>query len=120
MALSTGTIAGALANFLVDQTVANATSSLVKSGSTVVYSVFVDNSLNSHATYLKLYNHASPTVGTTAPSFLVKVQASSKFTMFWPVGPTMGTACSFACVQEPGTAGTTSPDNNTRVIVVAT
>ena len=120
MALSVGTVAGKLGNFVVDQSIANATYSVVKGSSTVVYSVYVDNSLNSHATYLKLYDHATPTVGTTAPIFLLKVQASSKFTMFWPVAPTMGTACTFACVQEAGTAGTTAPANNTRVIVVAT
>jgi hypothetical protein len=118
--LSRGTVAGNLASFLVDQSAANATYSLVKGSSTVVYSVYVDNSLNSHATYLKIYNHATPTVGTTLPAILLKVQASSTFTLFWPVGPTLGNACTFACVQEPGTAGTTAPTNNTRVIVVAT
>jgi len=120
MALSTGTVPGSLATLVVDQSVANATYSVVKGSSTVVYSVYVDNTRNTHATYLKIYNHATPTVGTTAPVFLMKVQASSTFTLFWPVGPTMGTACTFACVQGPGTAGTTAPDNNVRVIVVAT
>tara|TARA_R110000765_G_scaffold247849_2_gene349818 strand:- start:407 stop:769 length:363 start_codon:yes stop_codon:yes gene_type:complete len=120
MSLSRGTVAGKLGDFIVDQAAANATYSLVKGSSTVVYSAYVDNTSNTHAVYLKLYNHATPTVGSTIPAFLVKVQASAKFTMFWPVGPTLGNACTFACVQEPGTAGTTSPVNNTRVIVVAT
>lgn len=119
MAISRGDVANRLADFTVDQSVANATYSVVKAASTQVFAVYVDNTSNTHATYLKLYNHATPTVGSTIPAILLKVQASSKFTLFWPVAPTLSNACTFVCVAEPGTAGTTSPVNNVRVIILA-
>ena len=118
--ISRGTVPQRLAELTVDQSVANATYSVVKATSTQVFAVSVDNTRNTHATYLRLYNHATPTVGTTIPAILLKVQASSTFTMFWPVAPTLGNACTFVCVQGPGTSGAVAPTNNVRVIVLAT
>jgi len=87
----------------------------VKSSSAVLYSVFVDNSANAAASYVKLYNVASGSVvvGTTAPDEVIYVPAGVVIEHFFYTGSTPGktfaTALSAACVTTGGTGGTTAP-----------
>ena len=82
-----------------------------------VYSWEIDNSANSSAVYFKVYDDASPTVGTTAPNWCIKVPAGE--VLPWPTtngdGHTFSNKLNMACVTTPGTAGTDSPANNVGV-----
>ena len=109
MAYSKSSIQTPAASFLGKETAVSSTASLFKSGSTVFHTIDVDNTANSVAVFVKLYNHASPTVGTTDPQMVFKLPASVRRTMLIPGGHTFGTAVSVACVTTGGTAGTTSP-----------
>lgn len=90
----------------------------VKSSSTLIYSVTVDNSANGSAVYLKLFNLASGSVvvGTTSPDEILYIPGSSVVTRVYFTGATPGvtfsTALSAICVTSGGTAGSTSPSSN--------
>lgn len=99
------------ASLLVD-TDADAVAVAVKASSAVLYQIEVDNTANAAASYLKLYNTGSPTVGTTAPDWIVMIPASQERNITIPEGLTFGTALSYACVTAGGTAGTTSPTSD--------
>lgn len=72
-----------------------------------------DNLLNPAITYLKFYNNATPTVGTTDPDIVVACPASVKGSVSVPDGLTgiFTTACSVVAVTTGGTGGTTAPTN---------
>lgn len=79
----------------------------------------VDNSQNTVDVYVKIYN-ASPTVGTTAPYFVFKVDAGD-YGLFGFTGDVAGhtmTAIFIACVTTAGTAGTTSPTNDVKATLL--
>lgn len=63
--------------------------------------------------YLKLYDDANPTVGTTVPDYVLPVTVAGtavKTTYTFPDTPLVfRNALSWALVQEAGTAGTTAP-----------
>lgn len=91
----------------------------VRNGATTVYLVDVDNSLNAAITYTKLYNSASPTVGTTAPDTILMTPASVRKVFVLDMsGVAFSTALSFASVTSGGTAGTTSPTSNVTVRIL--
>ena len=81
----------------------------VSGGTTVLSYIELDNTANSVASYLKVYNLASPTVGTSSPDIVVRAAAQTKEYFICPQGVDFGTALSYACVTTGGTAGTTSP-----------
>lgn len=81
----------------------------VNDGAATLYAVVVDNSANAAITYVKLYNVASPTVGTTVPDVILQVPVSVSRTYFFKQGLVFSTALSFAAVTAGGTAGTTGP-----------
>lgn len=81
----------------------------VNSGASTLYGVRVDNSANSAASFLKLYNNAAPTVGTTVPDFVLRVNAGKTKHVLIPKGISFATAISEACVTAGGTGGTTNP-----------
>lgn len=82
-----------------------------------VYGWEIDNTANTSAVYFKVYDAASPTVGTTAPHWCIRVPASTKLP--WPSvngdGHTFSAKMNMACVTTAGTAGTTSPTNPVKV-----
>jgi hypothetical protein len=85
-----------------------------------IYQVDVDNSGNSdNPAYLKVYNSAAPTVGTTAPDFIFMVPVNQRRNLVIPDGLDF-TNLSFACVVSGGTAGTTPPTNAVAVKIVTT
>lgn len=118
MALSLGLVPSILGTLVADQTVTNASPSVVQSVATKIYTINCDNTANSVAIYLKIYDSDSVTVGDEVPRFIFKVQASSKLNVFWPSPPVLSAACSFAATTTPGTPGTTSPTNDVRTIIV--
>lgn len=99
----------ALANSLFEETALGATKVDVKASSTNVKYIYIDNTANAAASYLKLYNTNTVTVGTTAPDAIFMAPASTKVQFPIPDGWTFGTALSVACVTTGGTAGTTAP-----------
>lgn len=78
----------------------------------------IDNTNNpSYAVWAKFYDNATPTVGTTVPTMIVKCRAGT-VTQFangrkWDYA----TAITCACVKTGGTGGTTSPDNKVTIKV---
>ena len=85
----------------------------IVSGTSYISSLILDNSLNAAASFLKLYDAASPTIGTSAPDFIFKVAASEKLQVtFHKNKPKFTTALSLACVTAGGTAGTVSPSSS--------
>ena len=85
---------------------------VIKASSAVLYELEIDNTNNATAGYLKLYNAASPTVGTTAPDWIVMIPASVSRVIVIPSGLTFATALVAACVTAGGTAGVTGPTSN--------
>lgn len=83
-------------------------------GSGTLFRVQGDNTANTTAkSYLKLYDAAAPTVGTTAPDWIFRLTAGKKetFIVGGGIGTALATGLSIACVTAAGTGGTTSPTN---------
>lgn len=120
MAVTTTPLSNPVASALVIDTDADATSENdVRSGASTVYMIDIDNASNAAITYVKFYNAASPTVGTTAPDFIFAAPASTRIVFSIPQGYNFATALSFAGLTTAGTAGTTSPTSNVTVRIVA-
>jgi len=110
MALSVSTQVNPIATRLILQTSATAASNNdVVGAPCTLYTVDVDNTANAANSYVKLYNNASPTVGTTSPDLVVFANAGERRQFVIPEGVSFATALSFACVTVGGTAGTVSP-----------
>ena len=116
---------------VIEDKTANATAqNNVTGAAATLFGAYIANTLNSTAVYLKIYNHASPTIGTTAPDFSFVCPAGKSVQYTWMGGVAMSTAISYACVAETtaadlattngGTAGTTSPDKDVIVRILVT
>ena len=105
---TTTTVLGAT---LFQDTANGNTAVSVKASSATVYLLELDNTANSAATYVKLYNLASGSVvvGTTAPDAIILVPSTTKIDVAVPSGWIFGTALSVASLTTGGTAGVTSP-----------
>ena len=80
----------------------------------------VDNTANvAQDVYVKLYDHAGPTVGTTAPDLVFLVKQGVRRQLGLPEGVLFATAISLATVTAGGTAGTTSPGSSVIVRILA-
>ena len=121
MTLSVSTQVSPIGSKLIIQTSAtSAADNDVTGASGILYMVDVDNGSNgSNPAYLKVYDNASPTVGTTAPDLIFKVAASLRRSFVIPEGIAF-TNLSMACVIEAGTAGTTDPTSDVPVRLVTT
>lgn len=119
MALSVSTQVSPVGSKLVVDTDAGATANNAVTGASgTLYMVDIDNSGNSdNAAFLKIYDNASPTIGTTAPDLVFKVLVNQRRSFVLPDGVSF-TNLSFACVTTGGTAGTTSPTNDVTVRMV--
>lgn len=121
MSVTTTPLSSPFTNAIVLDTDADGTAeNNVRGGASTVYMISVDNSLNAGgASYLKLYNDAAPTVGTTAPTLVIPVAASGTGVWVNLSGFAFATALSLACVTDGGgTAGTTSPASNVTVRIL--
>jgi hypothetical protein len=115
MAFAKVTSGGNLSTFVVDSASVTAVpdNNLLATSATL-YGVYISNA-SSQIVYLKLYNHASPTVGTTAPDeqYPCPAQGTRMYTI--AEGTAYGTAISMACVQNKGTGGVLSPSAAVKV-----
>ena len=80
----------------------------------IVYSAELDNTGNSSEVFVKFFNAASPTLGTTAPDEIVAVPALTKIMHHFNGGDGLSfpTGCWVGCVTTAGTPGTASPTNS--------
>ena len=119
MTLSVSTQASPVGTKLIVQTDADENANNDVTGAAgSVYQIDVDNEANAdNAAYLKIYDNASPTIGTTSPDFVLKVPVSQRRNLVIPDGWDF-TNLSFACVISGGTAGTTGPTSAVIVKIV--
>lgn len=121
MAITKTTISNPLGTTLIIDTIADATSEDGMYGQAgKIYAVEIDNTSNSHVTYVKLAQVASATVGTTAPHWLLPVPGSAKITYVIGTGLYFETDLTLWAVQESATTGTTAPDSSVTVKILAT
>jgi len=92
----------------------------VTGASGTIYLAEIDNTANGAVTYVKLYNTAAVTVGTTVPDLVLMVAASSSRTYAITAGIAFGTAISMAATTAGGTAGTTGPTSAVIVRLLST
>lgn len=120
MALSVSTQVNPIATRLVEQTSASAAANTnVVGAPCTIFTVDVDNTANVAASYVKLYDNAAPTVGTTNPDIVVLVPAGERRQYVVPEGVAFANALSFACVTVGGTQGTVSPSSAVIVRILA-
>lgn len=124
MAITQVNVSSPSTEIIYTDTAMGSTADGVKSSSAVVYSVSIDNSLNSGAaSYVKLFNLASGsvTVGTTVPDEVIYAPQGSitviSFKTSAAPGKTFGTALSACCVTTGGTAGSTPPGSSVVVSI---
>lgn len=98
-----------------DTTADNTAEQNVSDGPGSVYAVAIDNNLNAALTYVKFWDNAAPTVGTTAPDMILPADLSDRVVYVFRLGIPFATAISFAALTAGGTAGTTSPVSAVKV-----
>lgn len=121
MTLSVSTQVSPISDRLIKQTSATATADTdVLNAPGTVFHVEIDNTGNAaQDVFLKLYDNAAPTVGTTSPDVVLKCRQGTKRIWTCTDGELFATAISFACVTAGGTAGTTSPGSAVPVKILA-
>lgn len=87
-----------------------------KNAAATLYGILLDNTQNStDNAFLKLYDDAAPTIGTTAPHLILRCLAGWKITVLFFPGITFATALKYGTVTTGGTAGTTAPSQPVEV-----
>ena len=91
-------------------------------GGGTIYYIEVDNTMNAAATYFKIFNHASPTIGTTAPEIVLKIAASQRQYMVVPLGYNVSTAATYAAfaTSSNSAASPAGPSNSVTIRMVVT
>ena len=113
----TVTIATNIGTYITKVTELDNTYATLRGAADTMYFVHVDNTKNTgEAVYVKFYDSATPTVGTTAPIMIIPCAPGKEFFIGKPVGWAFGTAITAACVTTGGTGGTTAPSNGVDVI----
>ena len=82
----------------------------IAGGSYSLYSAFIHNA-DSNPVWLKLYDAVDPTYGTTAPSHIFRIEATSREVFTWPTGLAFSNGLSYAVVTTNSTGGTTHPSS---------
>lgn len=103
---------------LLTDTAAGSTAVVAKASSAVLYELELDNTANAAASYFKIYNTGTVTVGTTVPDWVVMVPASVSRSIVIPSGLTFGTALSYAATTTGGTTGSTAPTSSFAIKLV--
>ena len=112
MAGTQGSVAGSyIGTTIIEDANANATAETADGSGGTLYQVYIDNSGNTSASYVKMYANASPPVGTSDPDFIFPAAANQVVQFDFPQGVAYVTALTFACVTAAGTGGTSSPTN---------
>lgn len=120
MSLSIQKLSSQLSTFLfgnpVTTTVLNAINTSAYSY-THIDAIQINNEENTHAVWLKIYNTATPTLGTTQTHIKFKCPAQ-KTKQFSFSGLAMGTLC-FVVTKEANYTKNTDPDNGVDVSIYA-
>jgi hypothetical protein len=115
MALTKSPLYGLPGDLYVVQTSATATAdNAVAGGAGVLLQVDIDNTGNSNAVYVKLWNHASPTVGGvggTPSEWVFKCPGLVRRVFTCTPGSAFATNLSMACVTSAAQTSNTSPQN---------
>lgn len=121
MTLSVSDQAPPVGSKLVEQTEANQEpDNNVTGAAGSMYQLDVNNEANGdNPAFLKIYDDAAPTVGTTPPDLIFRVPANQRRNFVVPDGWDF-LILSFACVISGGTAGDTPPTNPVVVKMVTT
>ncbi len=92
----------------------------VTGAASTVHLVEIDNTANAGTrVFLKMYDAADPTIGTTAPDYVLPVQGGAKRTFVSPDGFVFGTAVSYACVTGAAKTDTTAPSSAVKIVLIA-
>ena len=119
MALTTLTLTTRLGASFGKDTSANASAVTFKGSSGTLQCVEIDNTAaSSEDAYVKFYDHASPTVGSTSNDMTLFAPAGKKVAYQFSEGVAFGTAITMACVTTPGEGGTTALSTTVIVKVV--
>lgn len=102
-------IAGNALRIIADADADETAENNVNDGAATIYAITIDNAANAAIEYLKLYNNAAPTIGTTDPDMILMVTASVARTYVFKTGNNFATALSYGAVTAAGTAGVTGP-----------
>lgn len=117
MSLSTTPLGGPVGNQIVtDTALGSAPDTNVRNGPTSVFSIDIDNTLNSGPVWVNLYDNVAPTVGTTAPDFVYRVGAGLREPFVCTNGSAFLVGLSMAAVNSAG--GTISPTLAVKVSVI--
>jgi len=110
MALSVTPQASPLGANLIQETSSSSTVVANATGAAAtLHMVDIDNAANGSAVYLKIYDNAAPTVGTTAADMVFRCAGSSRRVYALPTGELLANALSFATVTGAAESSTTSP-----------
>jgi hypothetical protein len=117
-----------LGSVLVIQTASTATpDNDVTGGANKTLNVMEVTNGSSATVFVKLYDHAAPTVGTTVPDLIFPISEGATRTLNILGGSsntggyTFTTAISMATVGSAGTAGTGSPSGgNVKIVLITT
>lgn len=93
----------------------------VKDGSTVIDAIHIDNSDNSSASYVRLYNTSSssmPTIGTSNPVYILPCAANGTIQFSFDPGQTMSAGVQLYVSTLQGTAGSTVPSSAVTVTIL--
>lgn len=111
MTLSVSTQVSPVGTKLVVQSDANATPDINATGAAgTIYMIDVDNTANAAASFLKIFDNGTVTVGTTAPGHIYRIPANQRRAMAIPEGLDF-TVLSFAVTTTGGTSGNTDPSS---------
>jgi hypothetical protein len=120
MTLSISTQVSPIGSKLIVDTSVTATSKNAVTGEAgTIYMIDIDNTLNTSASYFKIYDVAAPTVGTSIPDHVFKIPSSQRRCIAVPEGLDF-TNLSYACTTAGGTAGSTGPTSAVTVRMVTT
>ncbi len=116
MAVSVTNLGSPLAvKLVIDDDADGSANNNVTGASGNIFLVEIDNANNTAITYVRLYNHNSPSVGTTDPELVLPAPAGTKLTYAIPQGVAFGTGISIAACAEGGTSGSTNPGGTVTV-----
>lgn len=110
-----------LAAFVFEDLANSSAAQVAKTGSTIIYAIDIDNTAFATDVFVKIYNNAAPTVGTTDPHMIIYVPLSKRISVLIPAGGiTLGTAVAVATVLTAGTGGTGAPGTPPKVRIAYT
>lgn len=95
--------------------------SVTATNNTILDQVTIDNTLNTSAVYLKLYNSdagSASTVGTTNPMWVFPCAASSTADFTLDPGFKFLAGIQATCLTDKGTAGTTVASNDVTIVLL--